>query len=745
MGTLDKNIKTKSASVNPKLDAALTAIARREPVFPTHWTNEAGRCSCGDAECKRAGKHPLTPNGFHDATLNEARVIAWWTQWPNANPATSPGDSNLVYFDCDVKRGIDGIQSLADYLGISRGDVFKLSRAIETWSGGLHVPFFTDNVFVSTTAVLPGVDIRSHGGYVLAPGAVIAGKAYRVVSDVQPAPLPDKLKALLRAPRARDPRSQEPLFELDLNACVDRARDFLKTRDPAIEGRGGDSHTYATACQLKDLGISEQTSLDLMLEDGGWNDWCEPSWDAKELAVKVANAWRYGANRPGSKGGGLMEMMDAVGEDASAVLKTESEFPENPSEAELKRAKLAEMMKAFSTFRVQASSVVASDIPLRRNFIGKSHIPGFVSMTAGPGGGAKTRLNHAREVGLASGKPLTGETLHEGPKKVLAINFEEPIDELRRRYLAIAQYHKIAMPENLTFLASTSLPFDLSLASDANSGVSIHDGVIEWLDSIIVQYGYDVLCLDPFVDTHSVDENSNMKMKKVMSLLTRLAARRAIAIHLTHHTSQAAAKNKTTDASASRGATSIPAAARHLETLHTEGDTVGRDMIAAHGPRLSAMLNAKPEPWRLKYLTVGKVNMSEQSEARQYFALASVDLENGRDLHRGDGVGVLVPFSTGLTSGQASLTPESMVAAIIRKLRDRRLAAGRISLGLHQECVWLREQGLTNHETTAHRAIQKFLGSRAEIVEGAEVRLGKEDGALMLVVNFPPDRGDEEG
>ena len=53
------------------------------------------------------------------------------------------------------------------------------------------------------------------------------------------------------------------------------------------------------AAYLRDFGVSEQAALDLMLD--GWNDRCSPPWAPDELKHKVANAFAYGQNAPGSK------------------------------------------------------------------------------------------------------------------------------------------------------------------------------------------------------------------------------------------------------------------------------------------------------------------------------------------------------------------------------------------------------------------------------------------------------------
>ena len=51
-------------------------------------------CSCRDPSCRQAGEHPLgslVPHGLKEATTNRARVLAWWTQQPQANIGLATG------------------------------------------------------------------------------------------------------------------------------------------------------------------------------------------------------------------------------------------------------------------------------------------------------------------------------------------------------------------------------------------------------------------------------------------------------------------------------------------------------------------------------------------------------------------------------------------------------------------------------------------------------------------------------
>src|SRR5207249_3066007 len=73
--------------------------------------------------------------------------------------------------------------------------------------------------------------------------------------------------------------------------ALERARQWLALQPAAIEGQGGDARTFATACGLRDLGVSEAQAVELLSNE--WNSRCSPPWSVAELETKAANAFRY--------------------------------------------------------------------------------------------------------------------------------------------------------------------------------------------------------------------------------------------------------------------------------------------------------------------------------------------------------------------------------------------------------------------------------------------------------------------
>lgn len=263
------------------LDHALALARSGLPVFPL----------------QPRGKRPLDglAGGVHAATTDEDQIRRWWTEHPDANIGLSPAPAGLFILDVDEK-GRDGSLSLFE-LEMEHGPL-PATLTVRTPTGGRHL-YFRGEAPSSAGKLGHGLDVRGRGGYVVAPGSVTEQGAYEMVVAAAPAPAPGWLVAKASKPRIE--RDDRPATDLDLPHNIERARKWLRTAEPAIEGRGGDNHTFRTAAVVRDFGISEDTCFDLMLQE--WNHRCAPPWHPDELSLKVANAYRYAQRAPGAERG----------------------------------------------------------------------------------------------------------------------------------------------------------------------------------------------------------------------------------------------------------------------------------------------------------------------------------------------------------------------------------------------------------------------------------------------------------
>lgn len=152
-------------------------------------------------------KIPLINDWPNQAATDTRQIISWWSLWPDANIGIVCGEKSggLIVADVDIKNGKHGDEALQQFQAMN-GD-FPSTVMCRTGSGGLHYYFKDPEHFAgkykNDVEVIPGVDIRTDGGFVVVPPSVNAeGHAYTWVHDVglldeEPADLNESAAQLL--------------------------------------------------------------------------------------------------------------------------------------------------------------------------------------------------------------------------------------------------------------------------------------------------------------------------------------------------------------------------------------------------------------------------------------------------------------------------------------------------------------------------------------------------------------------
>ena len=187
------------------MEAAVRYAARGWPVLPLWWPNDRRTCSCGNRGCRKSvGKHPLSrvvQNGVDGATCDSRMIRAWWARYPLANVAIRTGAvSGLVVLDVDPRNG--GDESLLEFEA-QIGPLPTTPRSL-TGGGGLHMLFQypVGHDVRSRTSVLPGLDVKANGGFIVAPpsrhasGREYAWDTFAHPDDMPLAAAPDRLFSL---------------------------------------------------------------------------------------------------------------------------------------------------------------------------------------------------------------------------------------------------------------------------------------------------------------------------------------------------------------------------------------------------------------------------------------------------------------------------------------------------------------------------------------------------------------------
>lgn len=172
---------------------------------------EAARRGCAVFPCRPGDKRPAVPDWEHRACADPELVARYWPG-PRYNIGIAPGRSGMVVIDLDPPDGRAQLEAL--------GREIPATFAVTTSRpGGLHLYFAAPPgraIRNSAGKIAPHVDVRGAGGYVIGPGSVVGGRAYRITKDCPPALLPAWLADLAAPPPApAAPRPVVPLRPAD--------------------------------------------------------------------------------------------------------------------------------------------------------------------------------------------------------------------------------------------------------------------------------------------------------------------------------------------------------------------------------------------------------------------------------------------------------------------------------------------------------------------------------------------------
>lgn len=367
------------AGENPAkmLDAAQNYLALGYSIIPIHSVKN-GCCTCGKPGCTAPGKHPLLESwrDYQKWRPTEAEVRAWWKHWPWANVAIVTGSiSGLVVLDID---GPDGVGSVSNK---------ELPNTViaETGGGGWHYLFRYPHgrVIGNKTGILPKVDVRADGGYIVAPPSIHkSGKTYTWFcepGETELADIPEWLLELLD--KQRDIKQAEPVYK----AITEGARNStMASLAGSMRYRGMSQESITAALEAENLAR------------------CSPPLPTAEVARIAASVCRY-----------------------SPAEKTTTTKNESAAETETKKLSY-----------VQLSDVQPEEV----SWLWKPYIPkGKITFIEGDPGIGKSWLSMAMAAGITTGAAFpdaeTGRAIFRvDPAIVIYLSAEDgPADTLRPR------------------------------------------------------------------------------------------------------------------------------------------------------------------------------------------------------------------------------------------------------------------------------------------------------------------------
>lgn len=265
------------------LNTALDLAARGYAVFPL---------SPG-TKVPLAGGH-----GCKDATTDLERIRTWWITHPEANIGLATGPlSGVDVLDIDGEEGEASLRQLEEELGAT-----PYTYEVRTPRGGRHLYFQHREGLKNKAKYLPGIDVRTAGGYVVVPPSHVEGRPYEVLQEFPIAPwdaalflaLQTRCKKAAPAPRApAKPRTAEASVGDSRygRGAFDRARERIVG---AGEGTRNDTlnEEAFNLAQLHAGGELGDVQDDLVAAA------MEAGLPHHEAAKTVASGWKAGLEQP---------------------------------------------------------------------------------------------------------------------------------------------------------------------------------------------------------------------------------------------------------------------------------------------------------------------------------------------------------------------------------------------------------------------------------------------------------------
>ena len=271
-------------------------------------------------------------------------------------------------------------------------------------------------------------------------------------------------------------------------------------------------------------------------------------------------------------------------------------------------------------------------IPPREWLYGVLMLRRYLTVIVAPGGVGKTALAVGIGLSLASGRNLIGDHIH-AQANVLFCGLEDPEDEFDRRVAAFMTQQNMDETElyGRVFYVNGRAR-RLVIASLDRHGSQI---VYPDKDPLIAEINTNnigAVFVDPFVNSHELDENDNPQINAAARAWAEIGEQTGCSIVLVHHTRKGATAG---DIDASRGASALVNAAR-----------VGLTMTAMTKEEAAQYSINLDERRRYVRLDDGKSNLSPPSDRARWFYLASVNLENGSPQYpNGDSVQAITQWS----------------------------------------------------------------------------------------------------
>lgn len=552
-------------------EAALDYLTRGFSVVPAYTVNESV-CTCGRPDCDRPGKHSrIRWAEYQKRRPTVAEVEAWWSSWPDANIAIITGAvSGLVVIDLDGPEA----EQAAVQLELP-------ATLICTTGRGRHLYYAHPGGYVpNKVRLLPGLDVRADGGYVMAPPSLHAsGRRYTWGAQRAIARLPDTMVSRLRPAQVAQSAS-----EGQKETGVPDSEWALRLLGGVPEGGAGglpgrnEAATKLAGHFLRHLSPKETYQL-LVL----WNQRNKPPLGDEELRRTIISI----ANREG---------------------------PKRSTRTEIVRRPLEVISIDSLMLLDEEVSWLVEGVWIRQS----------VGWIAGPPKTGKTWFSLDLAMSVASGLPFLGQFRVGGRGPVLIVLEEDTAPQLRARLGKIAEAKGLAGYLEHLNLGDEDFTMEFEAPKHLPVHLMIHQGFVfspdnlAQLEAHVAQIKPALIILDPFYRmSRGFDEfKASETMEGCLGPLADMRYRHKCGVLIVHHTT----KNTKAVRGGERMYGSMAFHAWSESAMHL---TPGKNGVvrmerefksAAPGPRLDIALGDLSVGWYPVVVEAGDEEMVDESE-----------------------------------------------------------------------------------------------------------------------------------
>lgn len=270
-------------------------------------------------------------------------------------------------------------------------------------------------------------------------------------------------------------------------------------------------------------------------------------------------------------------------------------------------------------------------IPKRPWLFGDQLLTGYVTAFVAPPGVGKSTLTILIGIAVARGMEFAGHITHK-KGKIWIYNNEDDMPEMHRRIAAGAQIMGVKLGDIYDeIFVNTGDERQLLVARTNQRGAVIQTPDVDAIMAEIKTKNIKLFIVDPFAETHAVNENSNDDIKQVAMMYRRIAKECDCAVLLVHHTRKTASGMEggvAGNMDSARGAGAFVGVCRVVSTLFSMSKP-DADMLGI------------PDEERHLFVRFdsAKANLSLITNKAQWFARQGVEIANGEN------IGMLTPWT----------------------------------------------------------------------------------------------------